>query len=395
MVLAATRDAARLFLELGVVTIVLAVGARLAARTGFSSIPLYLVAGVVLGALSPPTLDDVLVSTIGQIGIVLLLFTLGLEYSAEELAVNLRGGAGNGLVDLALNFTPGLVVGLLLGWGALGGLLLGGITYVSSSGIVAKVVGDLGRSRNPETPGLISLLVLEDLAMALYLPLVGVLLIDSGLLTAFTTVAVAVAVVGFVFLLALRHGHVVSRLVGHESDEVLVLTTMALLLLVAGLTERAHVSAAVGGFLLGIALSGPVADRAHALLRPMRDLFAAMFFLFFALQLDLGDVPGVLVPALALVAVLCGTKILTGWFATGGHDTAARLRAGTALIAHGEFSIVIAGLAVGTAFAPELGALAATVVLGTAVIGPLATHVADDLARRFSRVLASPAPGEL
>ena len=82
MILAATRDAARLFLELGTVTVVLAVGARLAARTGFSSIPLYLVAGMVLGALAPPTLDDALVTTLSEVGIVLLLFTLGLEYSA-------------------------------------------------------------------------------------------------------------------------------------------------------------------------------------------------------------------------------------------------------------------------------------------------------------------------
>jgi CPA2 family monovalent cation:H+ antiporter-2 len=82
MILAATRDAARLFLDLGTVTIVLAVGTRLAARTGFSSIPLYLVAGIVLGALAPPTLDDALVATLSEVGIVLLLFTLGLEYSA-------------------------------------------------------------------------------------------------------------------------------------------------------------------------------------------------------------------------------------------------------------------------------------------------------------------------
>ena len=161
MLLAATRDAARLFLELGTVTVVLAVGARLAARTGFSSIPLYLVAGIVLGALAPPTLDDALVTTLSEVGIVLLLFTLGLEYTALELASGLRGGVRGGILDLALNFPPGFAVGLLMGWGLVGALVLGGITYVSSSGIVAKVVSDLGRVTNPETPGLLSLLILE------------------------------------------------------------------------------------------------------------------------------------------------------------------------------------------------------------------------------------------
>ena len=115
MILAATRDAARLFLELGTVTIVLAVGERLAARKGFSSIPLYLVAGIVLGALAPPTLDNALVTTLSEVGIVLLL-TLGLEYSMLELASGLRSGVRGGILDLALNFPPwrprcGLVVG--------------------------------------------------------------------------------------------------------------------------------------------------------------------------------------------------------------------------------------------------------------------------------------------
>ena len=382
MILAATRDAARLFLELGTVTIVLAVGARLAARTGFSSIPLYLVAGIVLGALAPPTLDDVLVTTLSEVGIVLLLFTLGLEYSALELASGLRERReGRDRRSSLLNFPPGFVVGLLMGWGLVGALVLGGITYVSSSGIVAKVVSDLGRVTNPETPGLLSLLVLEDLAMALYLPLIGVVLIGSDMSTAIVSAVVALAVVGLIFLLALRHGHLVSRAVRHESDEVLVLSTMGVLLLVAGLTERVHVSAAVGGFLLGIALSGPVADRARVLVWPMRDLFAAMFFFFFALRIDLGDVPPVLVPAIALIAISCVAKTATGWIASAGLDVEARLRAGTALIAHGEFSIVIAGLAVSGNVDPELGALAATLVLGTALLGPLATHFADDLAR--------------
>jgi len=257
--------------------------------------------------------------------------------------------------------------------------VLGGITYVSSSGIVAKVVSDLGRVAKPETPGLLSLLVLEDLAMALYLPLVGVVLIGSGLSTAIASAIVALAVVGLIFLLALRHGHLVSRAVWHESDEVLVLSTMGVLLLVAGLTERAHVSAAVGGFLLGIALSGPVADRARVLVWPMRDLFAAVFF--FALRIDLGDVPPVLVPAIALIAIACVARTATGWIVSAGLDVEARLPAGTALIAHGEFSIVIAGLAISSNFDPELAALAATLVLGTALLGPLAIHFADDLAR--------------
>ena len=118
--------------------------------------------------------------------------------------------------------------------------------------------------------------------------------------------------------------------------------------------------------MLGIALSGPVADRARVLVWPMRDLFAAMFFFFFALRIDLGDVPPVLVPAIALIAIACVAKTATGWIVSAGLDVEARLRAGTALIAQGEFSIVIAGLAVSSNLGPDLAALAATLVLGTA-----------------------------
>jgi K+:H+ antiporter subunit KhtU len=381
MILAASGDPATLFLELGTAILVLALAARLAAKTGFSSVPLYLVAGLLIGATSRPSWSDEFISTTAEIGVVLVLFTLGLEYTALELAVGLRTNVRHGLLDFALNFPPGFAAGLLLGWGMLGALVLGGVTYVSSSGIAAKALADLGRVGNRETPVLLSLLVFEDLAMAVYLPLAGVLLLGGGWLTAVASVAVALVVVGAVFFVALRHGHVVSRAVWHESDEALLLTTVGLLLVVAGISERAHVSAAIGAFLLGIALSGPAAERARTVITPLRDVFAATFFLFFALRLQLGEVPSVLAPALALVALTCVAKPVPGWFAAAaaGIEAPGRLRAGTALIAHGEFSIVIAGLGVGAGLEPSIGTLAATYVLATAFLGPLATKYADVL----------------
>lgn len=379
MILAASGETATLFLELGAAILVLAVAARFAANTGFSSVPLYLLAGLLIGAASRPSWSDEFVSTTAEVGVVLLLFTLGLEYTAPELMVGLRTRARHGVLDFLLNFSPGFLVALVLGWGSLAALVLGGVTWISSTGIVAKALHDLGRVGNRETPVLLSLLVFEDIAMAVYLPFAAALLLGGGWLTALVSIAIALAVVAAVFLVALRHGHVVSRAVWHESDEVLLLTTVGLLLLVAGVSERANVSAAIGAFLLGIALSGPAAERARAAVTPLRDLFAAGFFLFFALQLDLGDVPSVLVPALVLAGITCFTKPAVGWLAaaSAGIEPPGRLRAGTALIAHGEFSIVIAGLGVGAGLEPRIGALAATYVLLTAFVGPLATRYAD------------------
>ena len=142
-----------------------------------------------------------------EIGVLLLLFMLGLEYSGDELKKSLRAGLPAGVVDFVLNFTPGLICGLLLGWHRLAAVLLGGVTYISSSGVIVKVLHELRRMENPETPLVLSVLVQEDLAMAVYLPLVGVLLRGGGPATIALSVAIAIAVVFVVLFAAVRHGH--------------------------------------------------------------------------------------------------------------------------------------------------------------------------------------------
>ena len=160
-----------------------------------------------------------------------------------------------------------------------------------------------------------------------------------------------------------------------------------LTLLVGGLAQEVQVSAAIGAFLVGLALSGSVQARAAAVIGPLRDLFAATFFLFFSFSVDPSDLPGVLVPAagLALLGIL--GKLLSGWAAARPFATGApgRLRAGTILIARGEFSIVIAALGAATADGPELGALAAAYVLMTAIAGPLAAKYSDRLGAAITR----------
>jgi CPA2 family monovalent cation:H+ antiporter-2 len=372
---AAAAEVPWVFIELGAALVGLAVLARLAHRLGFSAIPLYLLGGLAFGngGLLPLRFSEEFVHVGAEVGVVLLLFMLGLEYTGEELRSNLRTGLAAGVADFALNFPPGLVAGLLLGWGPLAAVLLGGVTWISSSGIVARVLSELGRLNNPETPIVLTVLVLEDLAMAVYLPLEAVLLLGQGPAAVAASVAVALATVGVVLFVALRYGGALSRLLAHESDEVILLSTFGLVLVVAGVTQRLRVSAAVGAFLVGVALSGPVSKQAHRLLGPLRDLFAALFFLFFGLQIDPATLPPVLGPAAALAAVTAATKLLTGWWAArrAGLDARAGLRAGAALVARGEFSVVIAGLGVAAGLGPQLGPLSAAYVLLLAVAGPL------------------------
>lgn len=368
-----SNHVAVVFIELGAAIVGLALLARIASRWGFSAIPLYLIAGLAFGngGLAPLELSTGFIHIGAEIGVLLLLFMLGLEYTGEQLHKSLSGGIAAGLVDLVMNFLPGLAAGMLLRWKPLAAVLLGGVTYISSSGVIAKVLAELGRLKFPETPSLLSVLVLEDLAMAVYLPLVAVLLAGGGPVRLILSVSMAVVLVVLVLLVAVRYGQGLSRFAAHESDEIILLTTFGIVLLVAGVAQQMQVSAAIGAFLVGIAVSGPLAEQSHRLLAPLRDLFAAIFFFFFGLQVDPTTLPPVLGTAIALGVVTAGTKILTGYWAAGraNVETRGRWRAGMALVARGEFSIVIAGLGVG--LEPQLGPISAAYVLFLAVLGPV------------------------
>ncbi len=376
---------ALLFIELGTVILGLALLARLASRLAFSPIPFYLLAGLAFGrgGFVPVVTAEGFIEVGADLGVILLLFMLGLEYSADELTETLRVATRPAVLDLVLNFPPGLAVGLLLGWGIVPAVLLGGITFVTSSGIVSKLVLDLEWVGNRETPAVLSILVVEDLTMAVYLPVVAVLLLGTGIVTGILTTVAAMVTVGLILLVALRFGPVLSRAVFSRSDEAVLLSILGLTLLVAGIAERVQVSAAVGAFLVGIAVSGPAADRARSLLGPMRDLFGAVFFVFFGLRIDPSTIPGVLGPAVGLAAAGVVTKAATGWWATSaaGVGVRGRLRAGALLAARGEFSIAIAALAVGAGREPLLGPLTAAYVLVLAAVTPLLARLSDAVGR--------------
>ncbi len=383
---AADGDAARVFIELGAVVLALAVLARLSSRIGISPIPAYLLTGLAVGegGLVELDLTEDFIDLGAGIGVVLLLLALGLEYSSADLRDGLRRGVPVGAVNLAANFTPGLVAGRLLGWSWAAALVLGGITYVTSSGVVSKVITDLDRLGNRETPTILAFLVVEDLTMAVYLPIVAVVVSGAGLAAGLVSVGVALATVAVILAVALLHGDVVTRLLGSRSDEVLLLSLLGLTLLVAGLAEQVKVSAAIGAFLVGIAVSGPVGERANRLVEPLRDLFAAVFFLFFSLRIDPGDLPAAMAVAGPLAVVTGATKFAVGWWAArrAGVGPAGRRRAGSTLVARGEFSIVIAGLGTAAGVEAALGAVAAAYVLVLAMAGPILARIEWVPARR-------------
>lgn len=367
-------------IELGVLLLTLAVLGALARRVNLSPIPFFLLAGLVLGegGIHDVAATQEFVRAAGDIGVLLLLLLLGLEFSATEFIATLRRHTSSGVVDLLLNAPVGLVAGLVLGYQWQACLALAGITWISSSGIVARLLSDLNRMGHRETPAVLSVLVLEDMAMAVFLPVLVVVLAGGSAPTAVLAVATALTLVSAILVSTRLLGRHLGHLLGHREDEQVLLRVLGLMLVIAGLTHLVDASAAVGAFLVGLAIPGATAERARSVLRPLRDLFAAMFFLSFGLEVAPATLAPYLVPALVIGVASSLTKIVSGGYAAAraGVGRRGQLRAGTSLVARGEFSLIIAGLAVAAGH-DEIGPLASAYVVLLGVAGPLIARFAD------------------
>lgn len=380
-------EIAFLFIELGAIFVALALAARVGNWLGFSAIPLFLIIGIIFGSqtIMPVEMAGEFIAAGAEIGVILLLFMLGLEYTGPELRGALRQNFRSGLVDIVLNFLPGFLFGLLLGWDVVLALLLGGVTYVSSSGIISKVLSDMQSLGNRETPAILSVMVFEDLVMALYLPLMTILLLGGDMATAAQGLAIAVVTVVVIAFVALRFGNRITQVVSSQSSEIVVLSVLGIVFLVGGLAQNFQVSAAVGAFLVGIALSHEMSERVHEIFGSLKDMFAALFFVYFGLQIDPMTIPPVLLPAITLGVISAISKIATGVYGARqlGVSPRGQARAGVTLSIRGEFSIVIAGLAAAAGIAaPELSSLAAAYVLLMALAGPLLLRFLDPIMDR-------------
>ncbi len=383
---AAAPGIADLLLEFGLVLFVLGIAGGLIRRVGLSPVPLYLLAGLILGEGGFVGLDasSGFLQVGAELGLILLLLTLGLEFSSDEFSSVLRRHIPSGVVDFALNAPPGAIAGWLILDSWVGALVMGGVTWVSSSGIVARVVHDLGRLANRETPSVLAVLVFEDIVMAAYLPFVAVVVVGGSWAAVAIAVAASVTAVLVVILGSRYFGEHLGRRLTDAEDEQVLLRVLGITLIVAGLTTLLDASAAVGAFVVGLALTGQAAERSRALLSPLRDLFAAVFFVSFGLSVDPGTLPPVLLAASLLAAVTLVTKVLTGWYAAArdGAGPRGRMRAGLVLAARGEFAVVIAGLAVSAGY-EDAGPLTAAYVLILAVASPILARFGDFFAKPF------------
>jgi len=361
--------------EIGGILLVLGIAAFIAVRIKLSVVPFYLVIGLMLGkgGIFPVDLSDDFIRIGAQLGAILLLLMLGLEHSGPSLANSFVQRKSIGAIDFLANALPGAAIALILGWGVLGALVLGGITYVSSSGIASQMMKETGWQRSEVSTRVVSVLVFEDLALAPYLPLLTSMVAGLGAIAGFVSVTFAILVTAIALLIAFRGENAFAKILNTQAQGGLLLTVFGAALLAAGSAELVGFSSAVAAFLVGLVLSGEVAFAVRLRLAPLRDLFAAIFFLFFGLTIDPADIPAVLPLALALAALGIVGKMFVGWLlAKDMSDGMAWKRAGAFLIPRGEFSIVIAGLASTAAFGADLQALTITYVLLTSLSASIA-----------------------
>ncbi len=354
----------------------------LAGRLGVSAIPVFIGAGILLGPHSPgPVVLEPSEATelLARLGVILLLFFLGLEFSLERITQARRLVVVGGLVDLAVNVALGLAVGFLLLGPSAEAVLLAGLIYITSSGIVTRALFDLRRLADDETDLVLGILVFEDLAIALFLGVAAGMATGEavGGLSVATTAGLALAFV-VAFLIASRYAHRLLDRIGPRLDaEQLLLGALAIVLGGAALAEMVHLSEAVGALLAGILLSGSeLRDRIEQSLLGLRDFAAAIFFVAFGLEIDLakaGEVGWLL--AAAVPAAIVG-KLAGGFLAARATGFTKRqgVNVGTALVARGEFTIILAQLAAaGAALDPEfreqVSQFAGIFVLVTAVAG--------------------------
>jgi len=353
---------------------------RMGRRIGLPTIPFFMVAGILFGPNTPGLVvveHPEQLELLAALGLILLLFHLGLEFSLGDLIDGGRGLLLAGGVYLLLNVGAGLAFGLALGWGTSEAFVIAGAVGISSSAIVTKLLIELRRLANPESRTILGVTVVQDIFLALYLALLQPVLGDATT----ATDAVVQFLVAFGFLVGLgaaaRWGTAAAnRLVAAPDDELLTVCFVGLAVLVAGIAAELGVSEAIGAFGVGIVLAeSQAAERIERLVLPLRDAFAAAFFFAFGLSIDPGDAGRVAAPVLAAVGLSVLFNVAAG-LTIGRLGGASRLGAtniALTLLGRGEFSLILATLATAAGLDDRLGPFVALYVLVLAVLGPLLT----------------------
>jgi monovalent cation:H+ antiporter-2, CPA2 family len=363
---------------LGAVILLAGIVARAGRRVGLPSIPCYMVVGILFGPGTPgPVLIDHPedLAVLAALGLVLLLFHLGVEFPVEQVL-----GSGHRLFLAAgfyigLNVSAGLLFGLALGWGTSEALVIAGALGISSSAVATKLLIELRRLTNAETPVVLGIIVIEDIFLAFYLALLAPVLSDSETaLELARDIAISFGFLLLLFAVARFGAKAVGALIGSREDELLAVLVVGLVVFVAGVSEEVGVSDAIGALLIGLVVSRTaVRERVERIVLPLRDVFAAVFFVVFGLSIDIGDLGAVALPAMIAVCVTLVANVAAGLVAARlfGFNQRGAANIAFTILGRGEFSLILATLALAAGLDRRIGPFVALYVLVLAIISPL------------------------
>ena len=390
-----------IILEIGLSLGLIAFAIALANKLGLSNIPFLILIGIAVGPHAPQfgAFDfrfietASLISFMGRIGVLFLLFYLGLEANLTRLIEAGRSILLGGMIYVGINFTLGFTFGYFTGFPLREALIIAGLTTVSSSAIVAKILFDYRRMANPETQIVLGITMFEDIFLAVYLSLISGIVL-SGATSIGGVVSSGGIALGFIvglIVIGRWATPLLNRVLSISSNELFVVVVFACLFLLAGLGETIHVAESIGALLLGLILGETEhSERMERLVVPFRDFFGAVFFFSFGLSIDpytLGGASWVAVGAalLSLVGVIIAGFIVA-WRAK--LSPVGSLNTSFTLLARGEFSIIIVNLALAGGLMSVLQPFAALYVLILASASPLLAKESERIHGLFVRLLS-------
>lgn len=384
---------------LGAALLLAGLFARAGRRIGLPTIPFFIVAGITFGPHTPGlvVLDDPdTVHLLAMLGLVLLLFHLGIEFSINDLLAGGRRLLWAGGSYIALNFGAGLVLGWSFGWGTREIFVIAGMIGTSSTAIVTKLLLDLRRLANPETGMILGIIVVEDVFLAFYLALLQPIFGErEGAVEIALSIAVAFTFLIGLFALARWGARLIRPLVSTGDGELTAVLLVGFGVFVAGFADSVGASDAVGALLAGMVVAGTgIGPQVERLIVPLRDVFAAIFFFWFGLTIAPSDMGAIALPVAIAVVVTLTFNIISGVVAARiyGYGPGAAANTALMLVSRGEFELILASLAVAAGLDRRVAPFAALYVLVLSILSPLFSAKSSVLARWLPGQFFAPRP---
>ncbi|MFB8374996.1 cation:proton antiporter [Paenibacillus taichungensis] len=388
-----------LIFEVGIAVALITLTGLISARLRFSVIPFYILIGMAVGPHAPQIgIVDLrfiesseFIEFMGRLGILFLLFYLGLEFSVSRLMKSGKAILTGGMFYVGLNFASGLLLGWFMELPLKETLVVCGIMTSSSTAIVAKVLVDLKRTANPETEIIMGMIMFDDLFIAIHISILTGLVL-SGATSFLSVLLVSLSALLFIVLFLIigrKCIKYIDKALNIKSSELFLLTVMTLLFLVAGFSETLHVAEAIGALMMGLVLGeSRHASRIEHQIMPFKDFFGAIFFFSFGLTIEpstLGGAVGMTVLAVILtIASNYGAGMIAGRLS--GMTPKASLNVGFTLVSRGEFSIIMANIGKAGGLMASIQSFAVLYVLILAVLGPILTKESPWIYSQYARL---------